>query len=213
MCGVSAPVIFPKNRGTFSVTPSKPSPSPSQHREKPSGPSPEKRTQRSKTSKDGTTIASLKQTLAAGLTSRLFSGSDRAAMPLDKKTTLWRPKEAQKMSSEDIIVVFKPRQAMNLMAIFQHGELGAAIAQYVGGDAGAALSIWPVWTQNLVVCGTQHIEAAKKLTKDFDLKTGADSHSYRGHLKLNGEVCRCVIGVRADDDDDCPQEQGEVARK
>ncbi|KAK8758710.1 hypothetical protein V5799_003657 [Amblyomma americanum] len=88
---------------------------------------------------------------------------------------------------------------MNLMAIFQHGELGAAIAQYVGGDAGAALSIWPVWTQNLVVSGTQHIEAAKKLTKEFDLKTGAGSHSYRGHVKLNREVCRCVIGVRADE--------------
>ncbi|KAK8776114.1 hypothetical protein V5799_030543 [Amblyomma americanum] len=88
---------------------------------------------------------------------------------------------------------------MNLKAIFQHGELGAAIAQYVGGDAGAALSIWPVWTQNLVVCGTEHIEAANKLTKDFDLKTGSDSHPFRGRLKLNGEVCGGVIGVRADE--------------
>ncbi|KAK8773025.1 hypothetical protein V5799_012442, partial [Amblyomma americanum] len=103
------------------------------------------------------------------------------------------------MSSEDIIVVLKPRQTMNLKEIFQHGEVGAAIAQYVGGVAGAALSIWPVWTQNLVVCGTQHIEAANKLTKDFDLNTGADSHPFQGHVNLNGEVCRGVIRVRADE--------------
>ncbi|KAK8769881.1 hypothetical protein V5799_013654 [Amblyomma americanum] len=158
-----------------------------------------KRTQRSRTSKDGTTMASLKQTQAAGLAGRLFSGSDRAALPLDNKTALLRPKETPKMSSEGIIAVLKPRQTMNFKAIFQHGELGAAIAQYAVGDAGAALRIWPVWTQNLVVCGTQHIEAANKLTKDFDLKTGADSHPFRGHVKLNGEVCRGVIDVRADE--------------
>ncbi|KAK8785242.1 hypothetical protein V5799_008393, partial [Amblyomma americanum] len=141
-------------------------------------------------------MASLKQTQAAGLNGRLFSGSDRAALPLDYKAALWCPKETPKMSSEDI-VVFKPRQTMNLKEIFQHGELGAAIAPYVGGDAGAALSIWPLWTQNLVFCGTQHIEAANKLTKDFDLNTGADSHPFRGHIKLNGEVRRSVIRVRA----------------
>ncbi|KAK8764039.1 hypothetical protein V5799_033352 [Amblyomma americanum] len=158
-----------------------------------------KRTQRFKTCKDGTTMASLKQTQAAGLNGRLFSSSDRAALPLDNRAALWRPKGTPKMSSEDIIVDIKPRQTMNLKGIFQHGELGAAIAQYVGGDAGAALSIWPVWTQNLVVCGTQHIEAANKLTKDFDLNTGADSHPFRGHVKINGEVCRGVIKVRADE--------------
>ncbi|KAK8764376.1 hypothetical protein V5799_033015, partial [Amblyomma americanum] len=158
-----------------------------------------KRTQRSMTSKDGTTMASLKQTQAAGLNGRLFSGSDRAALPLDNKDALCRLKETPKMSSEDIIVVLKPRQTMNLKEIFQHGELEAAIAQYVGGDAGVALSIWPVWTHNLVVCGTQHIEAANKLTKDFDLNTGADCHPFRGHVKLNGEVCRGVIRVRADE--------------
>ncbi|KAK8758609.1 hypothetical protein V5799_003760 [Amblyomma americanum] len=144
-------------------------------------------------------MASLKQTQAAALNGRLFSGSDRAALPLNNKAALWRPKETLKMSSEDIIVVLKQRQTMNLKEIFQHGELGAAIAQYVGGDAGAALSIWPVWTQNLVVSGTQHIEAANKLTKDFDLNTAADSHPFRGHVKLNGEVCPGVIRVRADE--------------
>ncbi|KAK8786772.1 hypothetical protein V5799_023452 [Amblyomma americanum] len=158
-----------------------------------------KRTLRSKTSKDGTTMASLKQTQAAGLNGRLFSGSNRAALPLDNKAALWCPKETPKMSSEDITEALKPRQTMNPKEIFQHGELGSAIAQYVGGDAGAALSIWPVWTQNLVVCGTQHIESANKLTKDFDLNTGADSHPFRGHVKLNGEVCRGVIRVRADE--------------
>ncbi|KAK8768320.1 hypothetical protein V5799_015215 [Amblyomma americanum] len=103
-----------------------------------------KRTQCSKTSKDGTTMASLKQTRAAGLTGRLFSGSDRVALPLDNKPALWCPKETPKMRSEYIVVVLKPRQTMNLKAIFQHCELGAAIAQCVGGDAGAALRIWLV---------------------------------------------------------------------
>ncbi|KAK8761694.1 hypothetical protein V5799_027039 [Amblyomma americanum] len=144
-------------------------------------------------------MASLKQTQAAGLNGCLFSGSDRAALPLENKAGLWRPKETPKMSSEDNIALLKPRQTMKLKEIFQHGELGAAIAQYVGGDAGAALSIWPVWTKNLDVCGTQHIEAANNLTKDFDLNTGADSHPFWGHVKLNGEVCRGVIRVRADE--------------
>ncbi|KAK8776274.1 hypothetical protein V5799_030382 [Amblyomma americanum] len=143
-------------------------------------------------------MASLKQTQAAGLNGRLFS-CDRAALPLVNKVALWRPKETPKMSSEDIIVVLNPRQTINLKKTFQHGELGAAIAHYVGGDAGAALSICPVWTQNLAVCGTQHIEGANKLTKDFDLNTGADSHPFRGHVKLNGEVCRGVIRVQADE--------------
>ncbi|KAH7971439.1 hypothetical protein HPB49_024102 [Dermacentor silvarum] len=69
----------------------------------------------------------------------------------------------------------------------------------VGDEAGTTLNVWPVWTQNLIVSGTQHVEAANKLARDFNLNVGSGSIPLRGHVKLNGEVCRGVITVRADE--------------
>lgn len=127
--------------------------------------------------------------------------SNGRARTLQRKSKLikWRPRDTPKMSADDIIVVVKPRESLHLKTAFQTGDLGAAIAQYVGGEAAATLNVWPVWTQNLIVCGTQHVEAANKLARDWNLNMGSGSVPLRGHVKLNGEVCRGVITVRADE--------------
>lgn len=158
-----------------------------------------KATQRKMASKGGVPAAPLMSKPAAGNPSGLVcNGSARAAQPRSKTAT-WRPRDTPKMSADDIIVVLKPRETLHLKTVFQTGDLGAAIAQYVGGEAGTTLNVWPVWTQNLIVCGTQHVEAANKLAGDFNLNVGSGSIPLRGHVKLNGEVCRGVITVRADE--------------
>ncbi|KAH6921978.1 hypothetical protein HPB50_007190 [Hyalomma asiaticum] len=126
------------------------------------------------------------------------NGSARAALP-KSKTITWRPRDTPKMSAEDIIVVLKRRETLHMKVVFQTGDLGAAIAEYVGGEAGATLNVWPLWTQNMTVCRTQHVEAANKLARDFNLNVGSGSVPLRGHVKLNGEVCRGVITVRANE--------------
>ncbi|KAH6946079.1 hypothetical protein HPB50_011583 [Hyalomma asiaticum] len=84
-------------------------------------------------------------------------GSARAAQHKRKAITS-RPRDTPKMSAEDIIVVLKPCETLHLKAVFQTGDLGAAIAQYVGGEAGATLNAWPVLTQNLIFCRTQFMK-------------------------------------------------------
>ncbi|KAL1436357.1 hypothetical protein MTO96_049717 [Rhipicephalus appendiculatus] len=81
------------------------------------------------------------------------SGHARAAQPKGNLIK-WRPRDTPKMSADDNIVVLKPRETLHLKTAFQTGDLGAAIAQYVGGEAAATLNVWPVWTQHLIVCGT-----------------------------------------------------------
>ncbi|KAG0426844.1 hypothetical protein HPB47_026074, partial [Ixodes persulcatus] len=158
-----------------------------------------KASQRKMATKGGAPAAPLPSKLAAVSPGGIVSNGSACAAQTRSKTTTWRPRDTQKMRAEDIIVVLKPRETLHLKTVFQAGDLGAAIAQYVGGEAGATLNVWPVWTQNLIVCGTQHGEAANKLVRDFNLNVGSGSVPLRGHVKLNGEVCRGVIPVRTDE--------------
>ncbi|KAH7986140.1 hypothetical protein HPB52_025185 [Rhipicephalus sanguineus] len=136
---------------------------------------------------------------AAGNPSGLASNGRARTVQPKSKLIKWRPRDIPKVSADDIIVVLKPRETLHLKTAFQTGDQGAAIAQYVGGEAAATLNVWPVWTQNLIVCGTQHVEAANKLARDWNLNMGSGSVPLRGHVKLNGEVCRGVITMRADE--------------
>ncbi|KAH7968851.1 hypothetical protein HPB52_011777 [Rhipicephalus sanguineus] len=115
-----------------------------------------------------------------------FNGRARTVHP-KSKLIKWCPRDTPKMSADDIIVVLKPRETLHLKTAFQTGDLGAAIAQYVGGKAAATLNVWAVWTQNLIVCGTQHVEVANKLARDWNLNVGSGSVLLRGHVKLSGE--------------------------
>ncbi|KAH7958897.1 hypothetical protein HPB49_006363 [Dermacentor silvarum] len=158
-----------------------------------------KATQCKMASKGGVPAAPLMSKPAAGNPSGLVSnGSARAAQPRSKTAT-WRPRDTPKMSADDIIVVLKPRETLHLKTVLQTGDLGAAIAQCVGGEAGTTLNVWRVWTHNLIVCGTQHVEAANKLARDFNLNVGCNSVLLRGRVKLNREVCRGVITMLADE--------------
>ncbi|KAH7986474.1 hypothetical protein HPB49_025955 [Dermacentor silvarum] len=128
------------------------------------------------------------------------AGDARAAPPLQKKTgNQWRPRQTPRLHYEDLVVVLKPRGTLDLKASFKHGDIGSAVAHYVGEVACGDLSVWPVWDQNTVVCGTQSTQVADKLARDLDLKVGASSYPFKGHLKLNGEVCKGVINVREEE--------------
>ncbi|CAN8021895.1 unnamed protein product [Ixodes persulcatus] len=119
-----------------------------------------KASQRKMATKGSAPAAPLPSKLAAVNPGGIVSNGSACAAQMRSKTTTWRPRDTPKMRAEDIIVVLKPRETLHLKTVFQAGDLGAAIAQYVGGEAGATLNVWPVWTQNLIVCGTTHEEAA-----------------------------------------------------
>ncbi|XP_075539869.1 uncharacterized protein LOC142574731 [Dermacentor variabilis] len=82
---------------------------------------------------------------------------------------------------QDLFVVLKPRGTPDLKMAFKHGDEGSPVAQYVGEVAAGDLNTTPV---------------ADKLIRDFALQIGGHSYPFRGHLKLNGEVCKGVINVR-----------------
>ncbi|KAH7955387.1 hypothetical protein HPB52_000809 [Rhipicephalus sanguineus] len=116
-----------------------------------------------------------------------------------KTAQQWRPKQTPRLRSEDIIVVLKPRGTLDLKTVFKHGEVGAAVANYVGDPAAEDLSVWPVWEQNVIVCGTQTTAVADKLIKEFDLTVEEQNYPFRGHLKINGDCCKGVIRVCEDE--------------
>ncbi|KAH7948842.1 hypothetical protein HPB49_002787 [Dermacentor silvarum] len=96
---------------------------------------------------------------------------------------------------EDIVIILKPRVTVALKDVYQHGELGAAFAAYLGTQAAASLSLLPTWEQNLIVAGTRDPHVADMLLRDFQLDSSKGQLLMHGHLKLTGEVCRGVITV------------------
>lgn len=158
----------------------------------------QRRTQANPTTKGDASTASLTQ---AGIPRSVTPGGARAASPKGSKKTAqqWRPKQTPRLRSEDLIVVLKPRGTLDLKMVFKHGEVGSAVARYVGDLAADDLSVWPVWEQNVIVCGTQTPSVVDKLIKEFDLKVEEQTYPFRGHLKLNGDCCKGVIRVREDE--------------
>ncbi|KAL3247090.1 hypothetical protein MRX96_057247 [Rhipicephalus microplus] len=111
----------------------------------------------------------------------VFNDCARTAQPKGNFIK-WRQRDTPMKSADDIIVVLKPHETLHLKRAFQTGDLGAAIAQYVGGEAAAILNVWPVWTKNLIVCGTQHVEAAITLARTLD--SGDESASLCSRMGL-----------------------------
>lgn len=96
------------------------------------------------------------------------TGGVRAAPPPRTKTASnWRPKQTPRLRTNDLIVVLKPRGTLDLKMAFRHGDIGSAVAQYVGEVVAGDLNVWPVWDQNVIVCGTQkrrwHISSSMTL--------------------------------------------------
>ncbi|KAL1467233.1 hypothetical protein MTO96_042314 [Rhipicephalus appendiculatus] len=124
----------------------------------------QRRTQANTTTTGDASAASLTQ---AGIPRSGTPGGARAAPPNGNTKTAqqWRPKQTTRLRSEDLIVVLKPRGSLDLKTVFKHGEAGFAVANYVGDLAADDLCVWPVWEQNVIVCGTQSTPVANKLVK------------------------------------------------
>ncbi|KAH7978095.1 hypothetical protein HPB49_004471 [Dermacentor silvarum] len=126
---------------------------------------------------------------ASARVSALHDGLPRKPGPV------WKPKPLPRLHREDIVIILKPRVTVALKDVYQHGELGAAFAAYLGTQAAASLSLLPTWEQNLIVAGTRDPHVADKLLRDFQLDSSKGQLLMHGHLKLTGEVCRGVITV------------------
>lgn len=126
---------------------------------------------------------------AAANAAALHGGSARQPGPV------WKPKPLPRLHPEDFVIILKPRVTVALKDVYQHGELGAAFAAYLGTQAAASLSLLPAWEQNLIVAGTRDPHVADKLLRDFQLDSSKGRLPMHGHLKLTGDVCRGVINV------------------
>ncbi|KAH7983439.1 hypothetical protein HPB52_012056 [Rhipicephalus sanguineus] len=143
----------------------------------------QRRTQANTTTKGDASSASLAQ---AGIPRSGTPGGARAAPQNGSMKTAqqWRPKQTPRLRSEDIIVVLKPRGTLDLKTVFKHGEVGSAVANYVGDLAAEDLSVWPVWEQNQVgattdgltehecqpscmICGGAHLTGSADCTGKF----------------------------------------------
>ncbi|KAH7965712.1 hypothetical protein HPB49_010029 [Dermacentor silvarum] len=123
---------------------------------------------------------------ASARVSALHDGLPRKPGPV------WKPKPLPRLHREDIL---KPRVTVALKDVYQHCELGAAFAAYLGTQAAASLSLLPTWEQNLIVASTRDPHVADKLLRDFQLDSSKGQLLMHGHLKLTGEVCHGVITV------------------
>ncbi|KAH7972877.1 hypothetical protein HPB52_018278 [Rhipicephalus sanguineus] len=115
------------------------------------------------------------------------------------KQLQWRPKNTPRIEKDDIIVVLKPRETLDIKAAFGPGQAGAAVRSILGADASVGLAVWPIWEQNVLVCTLKSVDAAEKLLRDITLPVGGRQLPFRGHPKLSGEFCRGVVHVSQDE--------------
>ncbi|KAH7945688.1 hypothetical protein HPB49_014253 [Dermacentor silvarum] len=108
---------------------------------------------------------------ASACVSALHGGLPRKPGPV------WKPKPLPRLHREDIVLILKPRVTVALKDVYQHGELGAAFAAYLGTQAAASLSLLPTWEQNLIVAGNRDPHVADKLLRDFQLDSSKASSS------------------------------------
>ncbi|KAL3187454.1 hypothetical protein MRX96_024967 [Rhipicephalus microplus] len=57
------------------------------------------------------------------------------------KQLQWRPKNTPRIEEDDIIVVLKPRETLDLKATFGPGQAGAAVRSILGADASVGLAL------------------------------------------------------------------------
>ncbi|KAH8022425.1 hypothetical protein HPB51_024419 [Rhipicephalus microplus] len=94
------------------------------------------------------------------------------------KQLQWWLKNTPRVEKDDIIMVLKPRETLDLKATFGPGQPGAAVRSILGADA---------------------MDAAKRLLRDIKLPVGGHQLTFRGHPKLSGEFCRGVVHVSQDE--------------
>ncbi|KAH7934187.1 hypothetical protein HPB49_022632 [Dermacentor silvarum] len=101
-----------------------------------------------------------------------------------KPGPVWKLKPLPRLHREYIVIILTPRVTVALKDVYQHGELGAAFAAYLGPQAAASLSLLPTWEQNLIVAGTRNPHVADKLLRDFQLDSSKGQLLIHGHNSL-----------------------------
>ncbi|KAH6932386.1 hypothetical protein HPB50_005102 [Hyalomma asiaticum] len=130
---------------------------------------------------------------------RQAQGMSAPSVTSHAKKLQWRPKNTPRIEKDDIIVVLKPRETLDLKATFGPGQAGAAVCSILGADASVGLAVWPIWNQNVLVCTLRSVDAAERLLRDITLPVGGRQLPCRGHPKLSGEFCRGVVHVSQDE--------------
>ncbi|KAH6936407.1 hypothetical protein HPB50_016589 [Hyalomma asiaticum] len=138
---------------------------------------------------DAVSLGHSTQENSAANAAALHGGSARKPGPV------WKPKPLPRLHPGDVVIILKPRVTVALKDVYQHAELGAVFASYLGTQAAASLRLLPKWEQNLIVSGTRDPHVANKLLRDFQLDSSEGRLPMHAHLKLTGDVCRGVINL------------------
>ncbi|KAH8025825.1 hypothetical protein HPB51_012147 [Rhipicephalus microplus] len=127
-------------------------------------------------------------------------GKDAPSVTSQRANQLqWRPKNTPRIEKDDIIVVLKPRETLDLEATCGPGQACAAVRSILGADATVGLAVWPFWDQNVLVCTLKSVDATERLLRDIELPVGGRQLTFRGHPKLSGKFCRGVVHVSQDE--------------
>lgn len=118
-----------------------------------------------------------------------------AALKVVARKSQWRPQQTPRLGRDELIVVLKPRATLDLKASFAPGQAGVAVRSAIRDCGEVKLSVWPVWEQNVLVCGLNSEEAARKLAGDVTLVVEGRQLPFRGHLKASGDICKGAIQV------------------
>ncbi|KAH8030781.1 hypothetical protein HPB51_011621 [Rhipicephalus microplus] len=110
-----------------------------------------------------------------------------------------RLKNTPRIEKDDIIVVLKPRETLDLKATFGPGQAGAAVRSILGANASVGLAVRPLWDQDVLVCTLKSVDAAERLLRDSKLPVGGRQLTFRGHPKLFSEFCRGIVHVSQDE--------------
>ncbi|KAH9379045.1 hypothetical protein HPB48_001651 [Haemaphysalis longicornis] len=111
----------------------------------------------------------------------------------------WRPKHTPHIGRDELIVVLKPSTTLDLKAPFAPGQVGSAVRNLLRECGNVELSVWPVWEQNVIVCGLNSEPAARRLLGDVTLTINGRQLPFRGYAKATGDVCKGVITIDPND--------------
>lgn len=129
----------------------------------------------------------------------LRGGAANAALKGGAHKLKWRPQQTPRIGRDELIVVLKPRTTLDLKATFVPGQAGVAVRNLIRDCGEVELSVWPVWDQNVLVCGLNSVPAAERLLGDIMLVVGDRQLPFRGHAKASGDVCKGVINIDPND--------------
>ncbi|KAH7939727.1 hypothetical protein HPB52_016569 [Rhipicephalus sanguineus] len=152
-----------------------------------------RRKQKTLASKD--TGGVVQQQAAARSAHATHGNAASAALKGETHKSQWRPQQTPRIGRDVLIVVLKPRTTLDLKETFVPGQAGAAVRNLIRECGEVELTVWPVWDQNVLVCGLNSVPAAERLLGDVMLVVGGRQLPFRGHAKASGDVCKGVINI------------------